>query len=290
MKIGLAIGDFTWPSGPSQLGPELAAVARAADTSGYDSLWVMDHFFQIRMLGPVENEMLEGYTTLAFLAGITSRVQLGTQVTGVHYRHPGVLLKIVTTLDVLSGGRAALGIGAGWNEGESRALGVPFPTTSERFEQLEETLQIAHQMWKGDESPYEGKHFHLDRPLNSPQSLQRPHPPILVGGGGEKKTLRLVAQYADACNIFPGPDMTHKLDVLRAHCDAVGRDYDEIQKTTAYWEPIEFTDQGIEQVAEKLADYAKLGIQAVHMSIRESHRADLVQQLGERLIPAVADF
>jgi F420-dependent oxidoreductase-like protein len=290
MKIGLGIGDFSWPSGPAKLGSELAAVARAADESGFDSLWVMDHFFQIRMIGPAENEMLEGYSTLAFLAGVTSRIQLGTQVTGVHYRHPGLLVKIVTTLDVLSGGRAALGIGAGWNEEESRGLGVPFPTTSERFEQLEETLQIAHQMWRGDESAYKGKHFQLDRPLNSPQSLQRPHPPILVGGSGEKKTLRLVAQYADACNIFPGPDMAHKLDVLRAHCDAVGRDYDEIQKTTAFWDPIEFDDKGIDAVAEKLAGYAKLGFQAVHLSIPESHRADLVERLGERLIPAVADL
>jgi F420-dependent oxidoreductase-like protein len=195
----------------------------------------MDHFFQIGVIGPPELDMLEGYTALAFAAGQTSTIQLGTLVTGVTYRHPGVLAKTVTTLDVLSGGRAWLGIGAAWTEGEHRALGVPFPSTRERFERLEEALQICLQMWSDDESPYAGKHYQLDRTLNVPQSLSRPHPPILVGGGGEKKTLRLVAQYADACNLFDlglGPEgIPHKLEVIREHCEDLGRDYAQIEKT-----------------------------------------------------------
>jgi F420-dependent oxidoreductase-like protein len=195
----------------------------------------MDHFFQISVLGPPELDMVEGYTALAFAAGQTTTIELGTLVTGVTYRHPGLLAKTVTSLDVLSGGRAWLGIGAAWNEEEHRGLGVPYPSTRQRFERLEETLQICLQMWAGDQRPHVGKHYRLERPLNVPQSLRRPHPPILIGGGGEKKTLRLVAQYADACNLFDlglGPEgIPRKLDIIRGHCDEVGRDYDDIEKT-----------------------------------------------------------
>jgi len=232
MKIGLQINNFTWPGGAAQIGPTLSTIAKTADAAGFDSIGVMDHFFQIRAIGPSEQEMLEAYTTLGFLAAHTRRAKLMTFVTGVHYRHPGILAKIVTALDVLSGGRAWLGIGAGWNEEESRALGVPFPPLKERFEMLEETLEICLQMWSGDETPYKGKHYRLERPLNSPQSLSRPHPGILIGGSGEQKTLRLVARFADACNLWPTPEVPHKLQVLRAHCEAVGRDYDAIEKTT----------------------------------------------------------
>ena len=235
MRLGLQVSYFSWPGAPASTGPTFGRIARNAEDAGLASLWVMDHFFQIGSIGPPELDMLEGYTALAFAAGQTSRIELGTLVTGVTYRHPGILAKTVTTLDVLSGGRAWLGIGAAWNEGEHRGLGVPFPSTRERFERLEETLQICLQMWRGDDSPYPGAHYRLDRPLNVPQSLRRPHPPILVGGGGERKTLRLVAQYADACNLFDnglGPEgMPRKLDILRRHCDDVGRDYDEIEKT-----------------------------------------------------------
>ena len=206
MKVGLQIPDFSTPRGPERLGRELATVARTADDAGFEYIAVMDHFFQIPVVGPAEKEMLEGYTTLGYLAACTSRAALLTLVTGVIYREPGILAKIVTTLDVLSDGRAWLGIGAAWNEEESRGLGIPFPPVAERFERLEETLQICLQMWRGDEKPYQGKHYQLERPLNSPQSLSRPHPPIMIGGGGEKKTLRLVAQYADACNLFAGRD------------------------------------------------------------------------------------
>jgi F420-dependent oxidoreductase-like protein len=213
MRLGLTLGSFTWQGGAPALRDTLARVARTAEDAGFRSIAVMDHYFQIRMNGPAEQERLEGYAVLAFIAAHTARAELATMVTGVHYRHPGLLVKIVTTLDVLSGGRAALGIGAAWNEEESVGLGVPFPPLSERFERLEETLQIARQMWSGDETPFKGRHYQLERPLNSPQSLSRPHPRIIIGGSGERKTLRLVAQYADACNLFPG-DIPHKLAVL----------------------------------------------------------------------------
>jgi F420-dependent oxidoreductase-like protein len=226
MKLGLQIPDFTWPGGAEKLGSTLGTIARTADEVGFDSIGVMDHFFQIASLGPPEHEMLEAYTALGFLAAHTKRAKLMTIVTGVHYRHPGILAKTVTTLDVLSGGRGWLGIGAGWNEEESRGLGVPFPSLKERFERLEETLEICLQMWSGDEKPYQRKHYQLERLLNSPQSLSRPHPGILIGGSGEQKTLRLVARFADACNLFPTAELPRKLEVLRTHCEAVGRNYD----------------------------------------------------------------
>ena len=196
MKIGLQIPSFTWPGGPAKIPQKLAEIARTADDGGFSSLWVMDHFFQIPNVGPVENEMLESYSTLSYLAGLTKNVKLGTLVTGVVYRQPGLLVKTVTTLDVLSGGRAYFGIGAAWNEQEALGLGFPFPPLKERFERLEETLQIAIQMWSGNQAPFDGKHYQLDHALNSPQALSKPHPPILIGGMGEKKTLRLVAVYA----------------------------------------------------------------------------------------------
>jgi F420-dependent oxidoreductase-like protein len=235
MRVGLQVPNFTWPGGQENLGDAFGLIAERAERVGFYSLWVMDHFFQIRGLGPPENEMLEGWSALAFAAGRTNHIKLGTMVTGVSYRHPGILVKTATTLDVLSHGRAYLGIGAAWNEQEHRGLGVRFPPIRERFERLEETLKIARQMWSGDDRPFDGKHYQLERPLSSPQAVQKPHPPILIGGGGERKTLRLVAQYGDACNLFARigkEEMQHKLDVLRAHCQAVGRPYEEIEKTT----------------------------------------------------------
>ena len=232
MELGLHIADFTWNGGAATLGPQLARHARNAEAAGIARITVMDHFWQISGVGPVEHEMLEAYTTLGFLAAHTERARLHTLVTGVVYRQPGLLAKQVSTLDVLSGGRAGLGIGAAWNAEESAGLGLPFPPVAERFERLEEAIQVCLQMWSDSEAPYDGTYYHLGRTLNSPQSLQRPHPYLMIGGSGEKKTLRLVAQYADACNLFGGPDSAHKLEVLRQHCDAVGRDYDEIEKTT----------------------------------------------------------
>jgi F420-dependent oxidoreductase-like protein len=263
MKCGLQVSDFTWPDAPQSIGPTFARIARDADEAGMASLWVMDHFFQIRSIGPSEHEMLEGYSALAYAAGITERITLGTMVTGVTYRHPGLLIKTVTTLDVLSSGRAWLGIGAAWNEEEHRGLGVPFPSTKERFERLEETLQLAHQMWSGDDSAFEGRHHQLERPLNSPPALSTPHPRILVGGGGEKKTLRLVAQYADACNIFDmGPDAVRaKYDVIRRHCEAVGRDDDDIEKTVLT--RVDFAKESDDSIVDRVGRLGDVGTQHV---------------------------
>src|SRR6202046_5550109 len=262
VQIGLQIPDFTWPAGPSRLGADLATVARSADDAGFEFIALMDHFFQIGMVGPPEHEMLEAYTTLGYLAACTSRAMLLTLVTGAVYRHPGILAKIVTTLDVLSGGRAWLGVGAAWNEEESRGLGVPFPPVAERFERLEETLQICLQMWSGDESPYQGRHYQLERPLNYPKAVSVPHPPIMIGGSGERKTLRLVARYAQACKLFPGPDLARKLYVLRAHCDAEGRDYDEITKTCYFIFDVGEKGEKAAEITDQLGGLGAMGFQA----------------------------
>lgn len=287
MRIGIQIPSFTFPGGPERIGPAFGRMAREADQAGLHSLWVMDHFFQIDMVGPPEEPMLEGYSALAYAAALTERITLGTMVTGIVYRHPGILVKTVTTLDVLSGGRAWLGIGAAWNDQEARGLGVPFPPAAERFERLEETLQIAHRMWKGDESAFKGGHFTLERPLNSPPALRTPHPPILIGGGGEKKTLRLVARYADACNLFDGDDLPRKLDVLREHCEREGRDYAEIEKTSLG----RFTgDPSVDQVVDVVGRLAEHGIDQVIFS--QGTGQDLAGVLGEarlrteKIVPA----
>jgi F420-dependent oxidoreductase-like protein len=288
MQIGLQIPLFTTPGGPATLGEDLATVARTADEVGFEYLAVMDHFFQIGVVGPPELEMLEAYTTLGFLAAHTSRVQLLTVMTGVIYRHPGILAKTITTLDVLSGGRAWLGIGAAWNEEESRGLGIPFPPVAERFERLEETLRICQQMWRGDESPYRGKHYQLDRPLNSPQALRRP--PIMVGGGGERKTLRMVAQYADACNLFATPDVEHKLEVLRGHCERLGRPYEEILKTVYYPFNVGADGERVEQTLADLRRLHDLGFQAVIGSVTDVWQVEPLRVIGREIIPAVAPW
>jgi F420-dependent oxidoreductase-like protein len=290
MRIGLSIADFGTPQGPACLGPDLARVARTADELGFSALSVMDHYFQIRLIGPPELPMLEGYTTLAYLAGQTRRLRLGTLITGVHYRHPGLLAKIVTTLDVLSGGRAFLGIGAGWNEQESRGLGVPFPPLSERFERLEETLRICLQMWQGDETAFRGQHYALERPLNSPQSLSRPHPPIMVGGSGERKTLRLVARYADACNLFPAPELAHKLDVLRRYCDEERRDYAAIEKTSMYTFDARAGSAAVADAISTLRDLAAAGIQTVYFGVADVYSLIPLEVIATQIMPAVADF
>ena len=290
MKLGLHVSDFTWTAGPERLGADLVTVAQTAENVGFDRISVMDHVWQIRGVGPAEHDMLEAYTTLGYLAAVTSRVTLYTLVTGVVYRAPGLLAKAVTTLDVLSGGRAWLGIGAAWNEDESRGLGLDFPPTAERFERLEEALQICLQMWSDDESPYHGKHYQLERTLNSPQSLSRPHPPILIGGSGEKKTLRLVAKYAQACNLFPTPDLAHKLDVLRAHCDREGRDYDEIEKTLICNLDPGPNGEKAAQVREQLAGFAKLGFSAAVGSISNVASITPLEIIGREIIPAVAEL
>ena len=290
MRIGLQIPDFNGAGGAQQLGRGLAAVARTADDAGFDSIGVMDHFFQIGVIGPPDQDMLEAYTTLGYLAACTSRARLLTLVTGVIYRHPGILAKIVTTLDVLSGGRAWLGIGAAWDEEESRGLGVPFPPVAERFERLEEALQICLQMWQGNESPYRGKHYDLDRPLNRPQAVTSPHPPIMIGGSGERKTLRLVARYAQACNLFPGPQLPRKLDVLRAHCEAVGRDYDEIEKTVIYRFDVGERGERAAEITDQLGAFAELGISMAIGGLAGVWSLQPLEIMGSEVIPAVASL
>src|ERR1051326_241953 len=269
MRFGISIADFGSPSGAARLGPDIAHVAQAAEELGFDGLTVMDHYFQIPMIGPAELPMLEGYTTLAYVAATTRRLKLGTLATGVHYRHPGLLAKIVTTLDVLSGGRAFLGIGAGWNQIESRGLGVPFPPLKERFEQLEETILICLQMWQGDEGPFNGRHYFLERPLNSPRSASRPHPPLLIAGSGEQKTLRLVARYADACNLFPTPEISHKLELLHQYCEQEHRDYSAIEKTSMYTFD---GSQSIQATIDTLRWLADLGIETTYIGFRDTYR------------------
>jgi alkanesulfonate monooxygenase len=288
VKLGLHIADFTFPGGPATLATDLKRISATAEDAGFTRISVMDHLWQIGVIGVPEQEMLEAYTALGFLAACTSRVELLAWVTAAVYREPGLLAKAVSTVDVLSGGRSMLGIGAAWNEEESRGLGLPFPSTSERFERLEEALQICLQMWSEDESPYRGTHYTLERTLNSPQPLRRPHPPILIGGGGEQKTLRLVAQYADACNLFAGPDLERKLDILRKHCEAVRRNYDDIEKTVMF--PLEIAPDGsnADEILDELARLAGLGISHAHSRIKDVASLRPLELIGERIIPEAA--
>ena len=286
MKLGLQIPRFRWPGGPPQLAPTLASIARAADDAGYASIWLMDHFFQISSIGKAEEAMLEAYTTLGFLAAHTRHARLGTLVTGVHYRHPGVLVKQVTTLYVLSEGRAWLGIGAGWYQRESAGLGVPFPPLKERFERLDETLQIAHRMFRGETEPFYGKHVHAAEPLNSPAPISQPHPPILIGGGGERKTLKLVAQYADACNLFtryPRRDLARKLGKLRRYCQEAGRSFDAIDRTClGQWDPVRTSPQAI---VDELGELAELGFTTAIASLREVETLKPIEILARDVFP-----
>ncbi|WP_127358364.1 LLM class F420-dependent oxidoreductase [Actinacidiphila soli] len=263
MRLGVHISKFDHPQGPAGLGPELAAAGVAAEAAGLSWISVMDHYFQMEQNGGAEAAMLEAYTTLGYLAAHTSSVQLGVLVTGTTYRHPGLLAKIATTLDVLSGGRATLGLGAAWYEREHQGLGVPFPPLAERFERLEETLRICLQMWDQDNNgPFEGEHYRLAETRCTPPPVSAPHPEIMIGGGGEKKTLRLVAQYGDACNLFGSShaEVAHKLDVLRRHCDEAGRDYSRIRKTMLYLGDT-IRNGDIDAFVDDLAGYAKLGIE-----------------------------
>ena len=290
MDIGLHIADFTFPDGPAGLRDDLTRIVTTAEEAGFCKVSVMDHLWQIGGLGPPEHEMLEAYTTLGYLAARTSKVELVSWVTAVVYREPGMLAKLVSTLDVLSGGRAWLGIGAAWNEQEARGLGLRFPPTTERFERLEETLQICLQMWSGDDGPYKGKHYQLERTLNSPQPLRRPHPPILIGGGGEKKTLRLVAKYAQACNLFATPELEHKLDVLRGHCEREGRNYDDIEKTVML--ALDPGEQGehIDGILEQLRGLAGLGITHAHAIVPKVSTLSPLTVLGREVVPVIADW
>ncbi|WP_433260767.1 LLM class F420-dependent oxidoreductase [Micromonospora vinacea] len=289
MKLGLHYWNYSTPADPAAIAPTLAQTATVAEQAGVASFTVMDHFFQMDAVFAAEEPMLEAYTTLGYVAATTRRMTLGVLVTGVMYRYPGLLAKTVTTLDVLSGGRARLGIGASWYEREQLGLGVPVVPVAERFERLEETLRICRQMWSADDGPFNGKHYQLAETINSPQPLSRPHPPIMIGGGGEKKTLLLVARYADACNLFGRggiDDVARKLDVLRGHCAAEGRDYDTIEKTVvASQAPLDDTDAFLAEVS----DYAALGITEVQVT-PDRHPVEFAQRLGDEVLPRLADI
>jgi F420-dependent oxidoreductase-like protein len=289
VKLGLHYWTFTTPADPAAIAPTLAQTARIADQAGLSTFTLMDHYFQMEGAASADEPMLEGYTALGYVAALTEQMTLGLLVTGVMYRHPGLLAKIVTTLDVLSGGRARLGIGASWYEREQRGLGVPVVPIAERFERLEETVQICLQMWSDNNGPYQGKHYTLEETLNQPQPLSRPRPEILIGGGGEKKTLRLVARYADACNLFgPSPDaVAPKLDVLRQHCESEGRDYDEIIKTVLVVRPQVLED--VDGLLADLAGYAALGVNEVEV-MPDRHPVEFATGLAERVMPRLAEI
>lgn len=290
MKVGLQINRFTWPGEPRTISKILTSIAKTADEGGFSSLWVMDHFFQIGHLGKPEEPMLEAYTTLGYLAGITDRVMLGTMVTGVIYRYPALLIKAVTALDVVSGGRAYFGVGAGWNEEESHALGFEFPPIKTRFEQLEDTLQLAKQMWNDDDKEFKGKQFTVPRPINHPQAVQKPHPPILIGGVGEKKTLKFVAQYGDACNLFArlGDDeLKRKLGILKEHCKDVGRNYNDIEKTVLDQVPSDFKPQDVIDSAKKMRD---LGFTHFIIGIPDNKSSVPVKKIAEEVIPKIENL
>jgi F420-dependent oxidoreductase-like protein len=290
VRLGLTIADFTWPAGGPPFGEQLRRIATTAEDVGFARLAVMDHVWQIPLVGPPEQEMVEAYTTLGFLASATRRVELLALVTSVMYRAPGLLAKMVTTLDVLSGGRAwlGIGIGAGFNRGEADGLGLPFAAEPERFSRLEEAVQICLQMWGGDQSPYRGTHYRLARTLNSPAPVSRPHPRILIGGSGERRTLRLVARYADACNLFAGPDLERKLAVLRRHCDELGRDYDAIEKTVLMPLDPGPGGRGADRLVATLTQLGRMGIDTVYGPVPGAHTLAPLETLGRRVIPAVA--
>jgi F420-dependent oxidoreductase-like protein len=288
LKLGLHYWNYSTPSEPERIAGTLADTARVAEEAGFSSFTVMDHYFQMEQAAGADEPMLEAYTTLGYLAALTERMTLGVLVTGVTYRHPGLLAKIVTTLDVLSGGRARLGIGASWYEREQRGLGVPVVPVAERFERLEETLQICLQMWSDDNGPFDGRHYQLAETLCVPAPLSRPHPPILVGGGGEKKTLLLVARYADAANVFGSSpaDVGHKLDVLRAHCEDEDRDYDTITKTVLAVRPALADVDGFLAAA---AEYAALGVTELEV-MPDRHPVEFAEQVATQVLPRVAEL
>lgn len=295
MKAGVHIVNFDLPGWPDSLASTIADVGRAVEGAGVDNLSLMDHYFQMEPFGGPEKPMLEGYTTLGFLAAHTSTVELQLLVTGVTYRHPGLLAKIVTTLDVLSGGRAMLGIGAAWYDREHLGLGVPFPPVTERFERLEETLQIVHQMWSDDNGPYDGQHYRLAETFNVPQSITRPHPPIMIGGTGEKKTLRLVAAYADACNFFAGPgagpaEIRAKLDVLAAHCEREGTDYEAIRRTILWTAPLDPTPAEGAAFVELMAGFAAVGVEEVRIMPTGDDPVGWISRFGENVVPGLREL
>jgi F420-dependent oxidoreductase-like protein len=298
LKFGLQVPSFTWPGGAAELGPTLARIVRTADEVGFDSIWVMDHLFQIRGVGRAEEPMLEGWTALGFIGAHTQRARIGLMVGGIHYREPGIWVKAATTLDVLTGGRAWLGLGAAWNREESEGLGFDFPPIGVRFEMLEETLKIAYEMFDGElgsQGALRGRHYQPTRLLNSPQSISRPRVPIMIGGGGERKTLRLVAQYGDASNVFGGPEhIHHKWQVLREHCEAIGRPFEEIERTTLQSNLRLSRDGGNgsatpAQVIDYYGELADVGAQHILLSMRDVHETERLELFASTVMSQLRD-
>ncbi len=291
MKFGLQISSFTWPGGDAAIGPTFSNVVRTADAVGFDSIWVMDHFFQIRNVGRAEEPMLEGFTALGYAAAQTERARLGLMVGGIHYRAPALWIKAATTLDVLSGGRAWFGIGAAWNEEESTGLGFPMPPLGERFRALEDTLRMANEMWSGERGSgerFEGSTVTATRLLNAPQALSRPRVPIMIGGGGEQRTLKLVARYADATNVFGGPEqIAHKYEVLRHHCETLGRPYDEIERSTL--QRVDLDTEEPAQVVERFAALADAGAQHIIFSVRGVSDTSRLERIAREIIEPLRD-
>jgi F420-dependent oxidoreductase-like protein len=289
VKIGLQVPNFSWPGGTPAIAPTLARIVETADDAGFDSLWVMDHFFQIRGVGPAEEPMLEGMTALGYMAAHTKHATLGLMVGGVHYRQPGLWAKATTTLDVLSGGRAWLGIGAAWNEDESHGLGFPMPPLGVRFEMLEETLRFCRSMWEGERGSgeaFDGVHVQATRLLNSPQSISRPHPRIMIGGGGEQKTLRLVAKYADACNVFgAAAQLTHKYAVLRGHCESIGRPFEEIERSSL--QSVNFSRETPADVVARFKELAGAGAQHIIFNLADAWDPKVLDRVAKEIVPAV---
>jgi len=289
MKFGLEINEFNWSGGPEEMGRHLADIGRRAEDAGFDSIWVWDHFIQIRRW---EDPLLEGWLMLAYLAAATERIKLGTLVTGVTYRHPAVLVKQASTLDVLSGGRSYFGVGAAWNEREHAAFGVRFPPIAERFQMLEDLLRIAHRAWAGETGPFEGMTVQLTEQMDNPPPVQRPHPPILIGGGGEKKTLKLVAKYGDATHqTTSDPDvMRHKMEVLRRHCEAEGRDYERIERFCGLELKPEAGQTGpiadAPTLLHRTRSLAEAGSQGVFIVLPDIADSDSIERFGAEVIAA----
>ncbi len=292
MHIGLQIPSFKYPGGTAAIRPTLKEIVTAAEESGFYSLWVMDHYYQIKgLFGEAYTDpMMESYTTLGYFAGLTEKAYLGVLVTGVIYRHPSILLKMVNTLDILSGGRAYFGIGAAWYEAEAKGYGIHYPSISERFEQLEDNLQLAKALWDSEETSFEGKHFSAPAITNNPRPLSSPHPRIMVGGTGPKKTLRMVAQYADACNIgdwVGSENMQKALDRLKEHCERMGRDYDTIEKTSLC--TVHFSgDDSVDSIISRIKDLSAMGFTHVIFNMPEIYTIKPLETFGEKIIPAVA--
>lgn len=295
MRLGLQLPSFTYPGGTPEIRARLTDISQAAESAGLDSLWVMDHLFQLPEdtgLGGPEEPMLEAYATLGFLAGATSRLRLGALVGCALFRQPALLVKAATTVDVLSGGRLTFGIGAGWYEREARGLGLPFPDRRERFARLEEVLKVTHQLWADDRSAFAGRFDQLAEPIIRPQPLGRPHPPIMIGGNGERRTLRLVAQYGDACNflILEPAEVRRKLEVLRSHCHDIGRDFDEIEITAL--DEIDLRDGRMTSadVVARIRAQGAAGVQHLIVNMPEVWDLRHIERIGREVVPALAEL